>query len=879
MKRWMMVGVAAALIAGACSSTTSGTTTTQAQPSTTAAMVTTTMVTPTTTTTTLAEALSLQTAQPRRVDPFAEFTAVPLLDDSVAYAGPATPTTLDDVLVAGALRPALQEPGVAATLAANGFVIVPGFDRLFHTAYEGNTYESYPLFVTTDVAYHTWHLIFSKVLREAEQQAMLPILEDLVLGLLDAAEIQEAELASGPLADHAARVREWLQAAATLLGLDVGPIGARAEAEVARALDAAELATSPVTSFGECVPTVSPAGCVDYTLFRPRGHYNRSEDLQRYFRTMSLLGQSGFFLDQPDSLMLGVLVARLLDGDAALTEEWRQIYEPTAFLVGLADDYTPFELAAVAAEVTPDGVNVPIELSDPAALRDLAQRLLASRNVGINPEAASVRVMGARFVVDSYILDQLTWPNVGEEPPELRRAKPSPLDVAASFGSEYAYAIQDAAGETDYLHYDEQLDAMQALIAGRTASDWAGTVYDAWMYALAPMWAPHGPAFPDFMQAEAWDAKSHQTGFGSYTELKHDTILYAKQGFAAEGGGSPETFEPRHWVEPDPVAFRRIAAVAAMTQDGLQSRDLLPAELDVLITNYLSFVERLAAIAGDELAGRPISEADNSWLERIGPELEALWLESSDIDESTGLPSSEDQDAAIVADIFRSTFDVLELGTGRIDTIFVLVPNDEGRFQVAEGGVYTYYEFWRPADEGRLTDEEWRELLDSGQAPDRPAWQAAFLSSAVDGGSGVGLPAPRGTLHYFESGLFCRDIAANGYGFDDALRYWWWDGSPERMDADGNGVPCETVYAAVEVANFYDDYAVTDTTFAGVARGAFCRDLDAEGLDYLGAFMYWLWDGSPERMDADRNGIPCETVYPETDVTTVLANVVGYWVE
>ena len=29
------------------------------------------------------------------------------------------------------------------------------------------------------------------------------------------------------------------------------------------------------------------------------------------------------------------------------------------------------------------------------------------------------------------------------------------------------------------------------------AADWAATVYDAWLYALEPMWAPHGEAFPD----------------------------------------------------------------------------------------------------------------------------------------------------------------------------------------------------------------------------------------------------------------------------------------------------------------------------------------------------------------------------------------------
>jgi len=32
--------------------------------------------------------------------------------------------------------------------------------------------------------------------------------------------------------------------------------------------------------------------------------------------------------------------------------------------------------------------------------------------------------------------------------------------------------------------------------------------------------------------------------------------------------------------------------------------------------------------------------------------------------------------------------------------------------------------------------------------------------------------------------------------------YWVREGAPERMDADGNGIPCETVYDAAEIADF-----------------------------------------------------------------------------
>ena len=79
-----------------------------------------------------------------------------------------------------------------------------------------------------------------------------------------------------------------------------------------------------------------------------------------------------------------------------------------------------------------------------------------------------------------------------------------------------------------------------------------------------------------------------------------------------------------------------------------------------------------------------------------------------------------------MADIASGPQGVLELGTGRIDRIYVLVPDDDGTFHVAAGGVYSFYELVGEPGE-RLTDEAWRARLDSGDAPARPAWEAAFL--------------------------------------------------------------------------------------------------------------------------------------------------------
>jgi hypothetical protein len=157
---------------------------------------------------------------------------------------------------------------------------------------------------------------------------------------------------------------------------------------------------------------------------------------------------------------------------------------------------------------------------------------------------------------------------------------------------------------------------------------------------------------------------------------------------------------------------------------GLGDRDLLTREQASLLRDVSDLFTFLARTAQNELAGEPIAASDNERLTSIGGELEALWWRSSDRT-PVGQPSS-DEDAAIIADIASGGGEVLEIGTGRFDRIYVLAPDDEGTFQVAVGVVYSYYEFANPAGE-RLTDEAWRAMLDAGEAPARPSWQEVLF--------------------------------------------------------------------------------------------------------------------------------------------------------
>jgi hypothetical protein len=651
------------------------------------------------------------------LESFGSVAAIPLLDESTAYAGRASPSSLAGITTTPYVASLLEDGDVRRTLEQNGFVAVAADYPLFHHVYDQADYDNAPVFLTTDAAYHAWHLAFDKVLRDTEEETLLPILDRLVTGLVDRARAQRDEYAGTPLEDAANRASALYEAAALVLGLDVGPVSPLAEAEALLVEEHTQYTASPITSFGECNPSESPDNCVVYQLYKPRGHYTRNAELERYFRGMSVLGNSAFFMDA-DSMRLGLMATRVLLGSDQLVEDWRAIYEPTAFLVGASDDYTPFEAAAVAAAVTPDGLTAPLDFADPAVVREVIDRLQTLRPVLINPEAASLRIMGVRLTLDALIIDQLVDPSVPG------RFVASALDVAAAFGSEWAVATLDGLDSTDYPGYDDQLASMRALVSERTEEDWGRTVYDAWLWALEPMWSPHGRAYPDFMQTDAWTAKDHQTGFGSYTELKHDTILYAKQAIAEGGNGEEPPPPPRPWVEPDPVAFERLAAAATLMRDGLASRDLLVDRYDAILGTLVEELEFWARIARDELASRPIDEADRDRLQTVGAWMEAFWFSTSDID--IDLDSGPDEEAALVADILTSPLGALELGTGRIDNLLVLVPDDTGEFQVAMGGTYSFYEFWQdPSD--RLTDEQWRAMLADGTAPARPAWTEAFV--------------------------------------------------------------------------------------------------------------------------------------------------------
>ena len=82
----------------------------------------------------------------------------------------------------------------------------------------------------------------------------------------------------------------------------------------------------------------------------------------------------------------------------------------------------------------------------------------------------------------------------------------------------------------------------------------------------------------------------------------------------------------------------------------------------------------------------------------------------------------------LIADVHTDLIsgNVLEEGTGHVDLLVACYLQPDGRLVLGAGPVLSYYEFKHPMSD-RLSDEKWRALLKSPDAPSRPVWVDSFL--------------------------------------------------------------------------------------------------------------------------------------------------------
>ena len=437
------------------------------------------------------------------------------------------------------------------------------------------------------------------------------------------------------------------------------------------------------------------------------------------------------------SIILATALCRLPESDGSAL--WENIYSTTEFFVGAADDVTPYQLAGIIEKVY--GSNP--DLNEIANSEKLDQfykeaetlpkpQINAKNDLAIAKgeniaEGLQFRFMGQRYIADSEILQELCE--------SVLRPFPTGLDVFASLGSERAAdIIAEVYKPTEtWPDYSKNFERMKKKFTNLPDSTWQSNMYYAWLWTQNSLTGQYGKGYPQFMRNTAWQDKSLATALGSWSEMRHDTILYAK-GAAAECGGFDEPPVVRAYVEPNAELYNRLLWLASYSRENLSARGILPENIEYVCESFEHMLTFMRDCSIKELKGEDLTVEEYDSLLTYGGTLEYLttncvengykWFQ---------IESETDRNMAVIADVHTAIpGGYLEEGVGTAAEIYVVVPMN-GELYLTRGAMFDYFEF---VSQNRLTDEAWQAII-KNDAPERPPFTDSFIA-----GEAEEVPAP-----------------------------------------------------------------------------------------------------------------------------------------
>lgn len=628
----------------------------------------------------------------------------------------------------------------AQLLEQNLFVVSPSYSYEFFQKYESNRYNLIPNFVTVDSLMHTYHLYFSLLLSRTEKNYLAESLLALSQQMLQASLAQYDVLADTDWAEAAERNVAFFAVAVALqdAAFEIPVVGsALAEAELTAIYAADSIDQSAVGM-----------DYVDYSQFQPRGYYAGDAVLEAYFRAMMWYGQINF-AQQKQSLSQSALLMTLAMQESGL-ELWQTIYTVTACFAGVSDDLGYYEYAPLILEAYgawPQASALADDKEAFACFASLAEKLSppAINSVPVwqfeEGDVAQMkkgfRFMGQRFSIDAAVMQQLVYRKVEENGNNDQRLLPDVLDLPAALGSQMALELLTQQGAMEYKNYPENMQALRTAIQAAPEELWSSSLSSSWLYTLSPLLTVKGEGYPSFMTGSEWQKKNLETYAGSYTELKHDTVLYAKQVMAEMGGGPLEPIDDRGYVEPEVEVYHRFQMLAQQTAEGLQRLGLLSAEDLENLSRLEELAGRLLTISEKELQEQTLTDEEYELIRAYGGTLEHFWTEAAKEMTQTDWLATKEMPAPVVTDIATDpNGTVLQIATGRPANIYVIVPVD-GTLRIASGVAYDFYQFEQPMS-NRLTDSEWRQMIGvwqnedgthtSGNRMEKPWWTQSYWS-------------------------------------------------------------------------------------------------------------------------------------------------------
>jgi len=643
-------------------------------------------------------------------------------------------------------------------------------------------HHDFPVFVSTDAILHAYHISYDRILQDMEIGLLESKLIEMLNGLRNSMPALQNKYLSIPgMMTMLKDVDVYLSVPLILMDQTTEPFYPENEELVDSILswiEAEEAATNTLFS--------THCRNYDWSQFKPRGHYvyDPSDPFavnqEPYFKTMMWFGRIELYLMNPqasqypcpsqtfEDVQRQAIDAMLIDElfDLALVEPLHQeIDNVIKFFVGESDNVTLNNLDYLNQAVSLDSASQlldslkMVEFQDTLANQAFAYQLILSQILySCNPTepdsivpASAFMLFGQRFVIDSYVTASVVFDRIFYNGEKICRLFPSTLDVLFSLGN--SASAQLLIDELNQYHYSTNLAALRYLIDHYDPDFWESSIYNYWLNSIRKLNPPEDrSSLPAFMKTAAYWQEKMNTQLSSWTELRHDNLLYAKQSYT---GGTVCSY-PFSFVEPFPEFYSNLQNLCVEAVDyfiGLNFPDpMRKAKIIQYFERFEGIADTLQTICEKELAGQQFSPEEISFLQGMiyetgqsGNSLDG-WYPALFYDDPMsgefgyeGLMESDH----IVADIHTTPTDcggipigaISHVGTGSVNLGIFLTENHLGELTAFVGPVMSYYEY-RTFDFLRLTDDEWSSTY--LQSALRPGWVNIYLADTLGESRGSG---------------------------------------------------------------------------------------------------------------------------------------------
>jgi len=642
-------------------------------------------------------------------------------------------------------------------------------------------YNDLPLFISSDFLLYTLHNSYDAILLTLEWQFLEPNLADLLQAMYDSYPALYNKYSSDErFGDALFDVDLYISVARSLLHNDKylpQLHGSEKYNEVMQAIANEQLKFMPLFT------KESRNRKIDFSQFKPRGHYNEvfwtiegQRTLENYFRAMMWLGRIDFLLTAPpgnpwekdwtdDELLRMQLGAVLLNellyscGKKELLDKHEQII---TFLVGPDDNMTPDELHGLTGCL----LSSPADLFNESDFGEFMDSLNASDDYGqkimsnffyVDPDSAdpgklpvSFKLLGQKFLIDSYVMSEVVYDRIVFEGEKPHRDLPDPLDVMAVLGNEDAMVLME--DEMEEYKYAYKISSLKYLVDTYDEDFWQQSLYNTWLASLREL-NPLASSdnLPYFMKTTAWHHEKLNTQLTSWAQLRHDNILYGKQSYTGGTGCS----YPYTYVEPYPEFYGRLQSfaenAAGFFQDVFDGYNFISKNSFIkYYTRYAEIMAIFKTIAEKEISGLSLNEEEITFLKTMindfmvsGPSITG-WFNDLFFDISDALNWDY-----TVADVHTQPTDkagfivghVLHVGNGYINMGIFLAPNPANPDHlVAFAGPVSSFYYEVTNDFYRYNDQEWEQkFIWEGELPKRPDWIAEYMADV----NGTALPEGR----------------------------------------------------------------------------------------------------------------------------------------